>query len=577
MIVYNNNSAWTAVYLGNQQISKVHSSQAKVWPEEPSDFKFKLKYSGGDEYVKYCDGGRSITSAETKPSGYEYSAMTAAEIGNCENLNNISTSAFTNCKSLTSVTIPSNIKSLGGFVFYNDTQLVSVNLSEGLESMSFSEFDGCSSLTSITLPNSLRTLTQDSFARCGLTGITLPDSVTVLGGGSFRGNTQLVQAKLPSGLTSISNNLFKDCSALQHIVLPETLIEIQYSAFANCSALTSITIPSGVTSVGNSAFAYCTALTSITLPSGVTSVGYQAFFDCSGLTSITCLATTPPTLGNYVFSNTAECPILVPCESVSAYRQAPNWSNYASRIMPIAGSCHKVRIEYKNQMASPTVIDCSASTVVNVQETYNAMPDGNRYFGQQNASALTIGGCATSIEDSVFMSFTALTTVQLSDSLTSIGNDVFDNCKSLTSITFPDSVLSIGSSVCHSCSALTSATLPSGMTSVPDSAFAYCHSLSAFDFDGITSIGRSAFFQCSGMTSITLPSGLASIADTAFYQCKSLTSITCLATTPPTLGSSVFSLTNDCAIYVPSGSVSAYQSASGWSTYASRIQAIPTD
>jgi len=43
---------------------------------------------------------------------------------------------------------------------------------------------------------------------------------------------------------------------------------------------------------------------------------------------------------------------------------------------------------------------------------------------------------------------------------------------------------------------------------------------------------------------------------------------------PPTLGSSTFDDTNNCPIYVPSGSVNAYKSASGWSTYADRIQAI---
>jgi hypothetical protein len=41
------------------------------------------------------------------------------------------------------------------------------------------------------------------------------------------------------------------------------------------------------------------------------------------------------------------------------------------------------------------------------------------------------------------------------------------------------------------------------------------------------------------------------------------------------LGNNAFYNTNNCPIYVPSASVNAYKSASGWSTYASRIQAIP--
>jgi len=42
------------------------------------------------------------------------------------------------------------------------------------------------------------------------------------------------------------------------------------------------------------------------------------------------------------------------------------------------------------------------------------------------------------------------------------------------------------------------------------------------------------------------------------------------------LGASAFNDTNNCPIYVPSESVEAYKSASGWSNYASRIQPIPT-
>ena len=52
-------------------------------------------------------------------------------------------------------------------------------------------------------------------------------------------------------------------------------------------------------------------------------------------------------------------------------------------------------------------------------------------------------------------------------------------------------------------------------------------------------------------------------------------SVTVNATTPPTLGESALDYTNNCPIYVPAASVDVYKAASGWSTYASRIQAIP--
>jgi hypothetical protein len=50
------------------------------------------------------------------------------------------------------------------------------------------------------------------------------------------------------------------------------------------------------------------------------------------------------------------------------------------------------------------------------------------------------------------------------------------------------------------------------------------------------------------------------------------------ATNPPTIGIDVFKNTHaNLVIYVPSESVDTYKAASGWSTYADRIQAIPSD
>ena len=88
----------------------------------------------------------------------------------------------------------------------------------------------------------------------------------------------------------------------------------------------------------------------------------------------------------------------------------------------------------------------------------------------------------------------------------------------------------------------------------------------------ITQIGGYMFYNC-GFTSITIPSGVTSIGNYAFAN-SSLRNITCLSTTPPTLGERVFQDTNINAIYVPSASVNAYKAAEGWSDYANRIQAI---
>ena len=93
---------------------------------------------------------------------------------------------------------------------------------------------------------------------------------------------------------------------------------------------------------------------------------------------------------------------------------------------------------------------------------------------------------------------------------------------------------------------------------------------------GITGLGYRAFIACFSLTSIILQEGLTSIGDSAFAGCKALTTVTCLSPAPPELRDNTFSGCNALtAIYVPAGSVEAYQAATGWSDYAGIIQAIP--
>lgn len=93
--------------------------------------------------------------------------------------------------------------------------------------------------------------------------------------------------------------------------------------------------------------------------------------------------------------------------------------------------------------------------------------------------------------------------------------------------------------------------------------------------EGVTSV---SFYKCANLVNVTIPSSVTEIVNAGFLGCTSLDYIRMLPTTPPTLESygnkqyNNFNNSNNCPIYVPAASLTAYQTAPGWSNYASRIQ-----
>ncbi|MGN0092429.1 MAG: leucine-rich repeat domain-containing protein [Alistipes sp.] len=383
--------------------------------------------------------------------------------------------------------------------------------------------------------------------------------------------------------TTIGSSAFYNCRGLTSITMPDSITEIGYAALMYCTGLKSATIPDSVTKIGEYAFSDCTGMTSVTIPDSVTEIGNYAFENCTGELYLNCniqdsssVRATPFYGSRFTKVTIGDC-----VTSIGSDAFSNSYSLAGVYITDIAAWC---KIEFGNTVANPL---------------YYAK---KLYLNGELITDLVIPGSITEIGDYAFYYCTGLTSVTIPDSVTAIGQQAFSGCTGLksfygkfasndnrcliidgelqafapvglTAYTIPDSVTAIGSGVFRSCTGLKSVTIGNSVTSIGNYALSGCTKLTSITIpDSVTEIGNYAFWYCGQLTIATIGKSVASIGNSAFWDCTRLTSIYCKPTTPPTLGSDAFDdVASTATIYVPTKSVSAYKSATTWSSYSSMI------
>ena len=271
----------------------------------------------------YCSGLEKIT-VESGNSRYD-------SRDNCNSI--IETATNTLIAGCKNSVIPNSVTSIGDSAFGGCSGLTELTLPNSVTSIGDCAFEGCSGMTELTLPSSITSIGWYAFQGCsGLTELTLPNSITSIGESAFSGCSGLTELTLPDSLKSIDGSVFSGCSSLTKLTLPNSLESIGEHAFSDCRGLTELTLPNSVASIGNGAFGGCSGLTELTLPNSVTSIGDAAFSECSGLSKITSLAGIPPVCGFKVFNgvNKTNCELIVPEESITAYKQAKGWNEFSN-------------------------------------------------------------------------------------------------------------------------------------------------------------------------------------------------------------------------------------------------------
>ena len=232
---------------------------------------------GVEEYKVNCLGYKCFSDC---------SSLTSVTIP--ESVTSTGTYCFKDCNSLTNVTIPKSLKTLEEGLFYNCRSLKSITIPKGVTKLERNCFFSCTSLSNISIPEGVTSLGYKCFSDCSsLTSITIPESVTSTGTYCFKDCNSLTNVTIPKSLKTLEEGLFYNCRSLKSITIPKGVTKLERNCFFSCSSLTNITIPEGVTSFGDQCFSYCSSLTNITIPEGVTSLGCDCFYDCGKLRSIT--------------------------------------------------------------------------------------------------------------------------------------------------------------------------------------------------------------------------------------------------------------------------------------------------
>lgn len=229
-----------------------------------------------------------------------------------EGVTSVSNSAFSSLTSLTTVTFPATLTSLGDYAFYNCTALKKLYFQGDAPAVQNFTFKGVTASAFYPLGNeswlsggmgyhSGTILEQPNFGDKNVCGDNLiweyADGVlTISGTGEMYDagdydlwadhRSDIKKVVIESGVTTISHWAFTYCTALTDVTIPETVVSIDPLAFSMCTSLKTIVIPDSVKTIDGGCFDSCSALETVYFGSGVSQLEADNFDGCTQLKQI---------------------------------------------------------------------------------------------------------------------------------------------------------------------------------------------------------------------------------------------------------------------------------------------------
>lgn len=436
-------------------------------------------WNGDDGWNGFCD---VLDQADEVTSVVVESGVTS-----------IAYEAFRWLESMTSVTIPKTVTSIGCNAFSVGCDALTTINYAGTTSQWKSYFGSTLSLplaTKVVCSNG--TVTPALSGKCGKNvsySISDDGVLTISGTGAMNNFTYksddssdcpwhgvryaLKKIVVKDGVTSIGSCAFSFDAHVTDVTLPSSLKTIGRSAFLGCHGLTSVVIPEGVTSVGAYAFWRCTSLQTITVPASATELGNCAFdtgeyYDGSYHTQLTDIHYKGTAQQWYqAGGNSAYNP-----QFTTVYCQGKALSTTSS------GQCGDNAFWKLDKTGTLTIYGSGAMydyPIDDNQDSTSPWPvwDVKRIDVQEGIT--TIGAYA-------FCYTVNATALSLPDSLTTIGQDAFC-CYGGTEIVVPDKVTSIGDFAFNTCKNLQTITLPAGLQNI-GICLIECDALKTINFGG---------------------------------------------------------------------------------------------